>query len=173
MHIPLLPPPPLRVLKLLLLLVLELTIGDKVFCTNSTGLPFPAKVVGHIEGYVELEHHQHDAPWTPSPLVSPVLTHPRHLRKSLPTSLVMRGDGGPLQAEVVEKWRTVQGLPLKSTGFALWMYASSLSGGFQGGHVKASLLLGAARVLCVRCAKTPPSAGAVPVVCQKKWLMFG
>ena len=39
--------------------VLELTIGDKVFCTKSTGLPIPAKVVGHSDaGYVELEYHQ-------------------------------------------------------------------------------------------------------------------
>ena len=31
-----------------------------------------------------------DAPWTPSPSVSPLCIHPRHLHKSLPTSLVMR-----------------------------------------------------------------------------------
>ena len=32
--------------------------------------------------------------------------------------------------------------------FALWMYASPVVGGFQGGNGKANLLLGAVRVLC-------------------------
>ena len=94
------PPPPLtsRVLRPLLLLVVELTIGDKVFYTRSTRLRGRAKVVGHFdEGYVELEFHQDGVPVVnrQCPIDSTSfgissLDSPCHLWKSLPMSLVMR-----------------------------------------------------------------------------------
>ena len=47
-----------RVLRALLLFVMELSIGDRVFY-KSIGLRVPAKVVGLLhDGYVELEHDQ-------------------------------------------------------------------------------------------------------------------
>ena len=43
-----------------------------------------------------------------------------------------------------------------SAVFALWTFVSPVVGGFQGGHGKADLLLGALPMLCARCAETPP-----------------
>ena len=95
-----------HVLTPLLLFVMELSTGDRVFYTRSTGLRVPAKLVGLLhDGHVELEYDRVvgkpsiiDVPWTPSPLVSPVssLHHHLHqfpqltsLRKFLWTSLLM------------------------------------------------------------------------------------
>ena len=47
------------VLRPLLIFVMDLSIGDKVFYTRSTRIRVPAKVVGHSDdGYVELEYYQ-------------------------------------------------------------------------------------------------------------------
>ena len=56
---------------------------SRVFYTRSTGLWVPAKVVGLLhDGHVELEvvckPSISDAPWTPSPLVSPVSSLHHH-----------------------------------------------------------------------------------------------
>ena len=43
----------------LLLFVMELSIGDRVFYTKSAGIRVPAKVVGLLhDGHVELEYDQ-------------------------------------------------------------------------------------------------------------------
>ena len=48
-----------RVLRPLLLFVVELSLGGRVFYTRSTGLRVPAKVVGLLHnGHVELEYDQ-------------------------------------------------------------------------------------------------------------------
>ena len=102
---------------------MESTIGGKVSYTRSTGLQVPTKVVGHSDkGFVELEYHQdgvqvvnHRCPmdWTPSPFVSPVLIHPRNLRKSLPPSQVMRVMAALFEGGwCVCSTHAVQGLPL-------------------------------------------------------------
>ena len=110
------------VLRSLLLLVMELTIGDKVFYSRSTGLRVPAKVVGHFDkAYVELGNHQggvqvvnQRCPWTPSLLVSLVSIPPCHLRKSLLASPVMRVIAALFVRENVAcSARAVQGRPLR------------------------------------------------------------
>ena len=81
---------------------MELSIGDRVFYTKSTGLRVPVKAVGLLhDGHVELVMCRSsiiDAPWTPSPLVSLVSSlhhHPHQspqltsLRKFLWTPLLM------------------------------------------------------------------------------------
>ena len=64
-----------RVLRPLLLFVMELSIGDTVFYTRSTRLRVPAKVAGLLhDGHVEVEYDQGGMRvtlWTPSLLVSP------------------------------------------------------------------------------------------------------
>ena len=77
-----------RVLKPLLLFVMELSIGERVFYIKSTRLWVPAKVVGFLhDGHVELEFvwikvvcgsSIIDAPWTPSPSLSPVSSLHHH-----------------------------------------------------------------------------------------------
>ena len=48
----------------------------------------------------------------------------------------------------------------ESAVFALWTYAPPVVGGFQGGHEKANLLLGAVRALCRK--KNAPKACCTP-----------
>ena len=111
------------VLKPLLRFVTELTIRDKVFYTGLTGLPVPMKVVGHFDKDMSIWSIIKmvggpsiiDAPWAPFPLVSRVSIHPHHLRKSLPTSPVMRVVAALAAASPHRSppWRSLQTSPVK------------------------------------------------------------
>ena len=88
----------------LLLLVMELMIGDKVFHTRLTGLRVPTKAVSYSdEGYVQLEYHQggvrvvnHQCSmYSFSFGITPVSIHPCHL--VLPDIPGDEGDCSPLR----------------------------------------------------------------------------